>query len=141
MRAFAVGARTTSTIAATAAIQAACACRSPRRRGMTSSLTNRWASMRGSRLPAVRLVEPFPTSGRGPRARIDADQVGGERLEPGVSLVAHAGEPDGGRPVRQVAGPAAADRAAVDDVDVRLSRERRLVGVADEEDERFLRRA
>ena len=74
------------------------------------------------RLPALRFVEPIAPRGRRAVAGVDADEVGGERLEAAGQAVAQPREPDVGRLVGQVARAAAADRAAVDDGDRALTR-------------------
>src|SRR5687768_4647073 len=77
-------------------------------------------------------VEALAPGGRRSRAGVDRHEVGGERLEARLAREREAGDADVPAAVREVARPAAADAAAVEDRDPAEPLERGLVRVADE---------
>src|ERR671920_2278536 len=85
-------------------------------------------------------VQPLAARGARARARVDRDEVGRERLEARPEREDEARDAEARR-LGQVARPARADAAAVDDGHARLLGQRGLVRVPDEEYERLLGRA
>jgi hypothetical protein len=75
-------------------------------------------------------VEPHALRGRRARRRIEAHEVGRQRAEPRALLVHHAGDPEVGRRVREVARATRAGTARVEDGHAGLAPQRSPVRVA-----------